>query len=421
MQISVLSSLGILLLCALLLGGICKLIKLPPLLGMLVTGIILGPYVADVIAGDLLDISSDLRTLALIIILTRAGLSLDVGKLRKNGRSAVMLCFVPATAEIIGYVILGVTMLSLTAAESALLGCVMAAVSPAVVVPRMLKIQASGYGEDKGISQMITAGASADDIFVIILFTALTSAVSGGGFDASVLWQIPVSVLLGITLGLVTGYALTLFFARFHRRDSIKVVLMLALSCLMMALQYAAEDVVPISGLLGVITMAAVIFRRAPQRATRLCSKYDKLWVGAEIILFVLVGAQVNIDYVAKSGGLLVAVILIALIFRMAGVALCFVRTPLNARERLFCMAAYSPKATVQAAIGGIPLAMGLACGDTILSAAVLAIIITAPAGAFLIDMTYKKLLSPPRAALSASDDGNLSGAENPDTSENPQ
>ena len=389
-----LTSLGIIFLSALLLGSICSKIKLPPLLGMLIVGIVLGPYVLDLIAPNILDISADLRQLALIIILTRAGLTLDLGDLRKNGRSAIMMCFVPATVEIIGYVLFGMLLLHLTWIEAAVMGTVMAAVSPAVVVPRMLKIKEQGYGIKKGISQMIMAGASADDVFVIILFTAFTGMASGGGFSFDVLWQTPVSIILGIAVGILFGFLFSLFFKKIHMRDSVKVLIMLSFSFLFIALQNAIEKWVPFSGLLAVIAMGAMFFRKHEVCAGRLSQKYSKLWVMAEILLFVLVGATVDLKYVAVSGGMVIAVIALAMVFRMAGVYLCMIKSKLNFKERLFCMIAYTPKATVQAAIGAIPLTMGLACGQLVLTAAVLAILITAPLGAFATDMTYKRLLT---------------------------
>lgn len=389
-----LTSLAVICLCALLLGSVLSKIKLPPLLGMLVVGIVLGPYVLDLIAPSILGISADLRQLALIIILARAGLNLNLKDLKKNGVSAVLMCFVPATAEILGYMLLGTLILKMELLDAALLGSVMAAVSPAVVVPRMLKLKESGYGTDKGIPDMIMTGASADDVYVIVLFTSLTSMADGGSFSWNFLWQVPVSIVLGIGVGIAVGLLFVLFIKKFHMRDSIKVILILSISFLFVALEDAVEKWVPYSGLLSVISFGAVIFARHSVCAQRLSAKFLKLWIFAEILLFVLVGAEVNIQYALQNCGLIICVILLALLFRMAGVFLCVCFSKLNMKERLFCMIAYSPKATVQAAIGAIPLTMGLACGQTILTAAVLAIIITAPLGAFLTDLTYKKLLA---------------------------
>lgn len=389
-----LTSLAVICLCALLLGSICNKIKLPPLLGMLIVGIVLGPYVLNAIDPTILSVSSDLRELALIIILTRAGLNLDLKDLKKNGVSALLLCFVPACFEIAAYVLFATTILSMQVIDSAILGCVMAAVSPAVVVPRMLRIKENGYGADKGIPDMIMTGASADDVFVIVLFTAFTSMSEGAGFSWSVLWRVPVSILLGIAAGIAVGALFVLFVKKVHLRDSIKVIVILSVACLFVALENAIESVVPFSGLLAVISFGACVFARHKVCAVRLSSKFSKLWIFAEILLFVLVGAEVNIDYAVRNSGLIIVVILLALVVRMVGVLVCVSFSKLNAKEKLFCAVAYTPKATVQAAIGSIPLAMGLACGETVLTAAVLAIMITAPIGAFAIDILYKKLLT---------------------------
>lgn len=377
-----------------LLGSICNKIKLPPLLGMLIVGIVLGPYVLNAIDPTILAVSSDLRELALIIILTRAGLNLDLKDLKKNGVSALLLCFVPACFEIAAYVLFATTILSMQVIDSAILGCVMAAVSPAVVVPRMLRLKENGYGADKGIPDMIMTGASADDVFVIVLFTAFTSMSEGAGFSWSVLWRVPVSILLGIAAGIAVGALFVLFVKKVHLRDSIKVIVILSVACLFVALENAIESVVPFSGLLAVISFGACVFARHKVCAVRLSSKFSKLWIFAEILLFVLVGAEVNIDYAVRNSGLIIVVILLALVVRMVGVLVCVSFSKLNAKEKLFCAVAYTPKATVQAAIGSIPLAMGLACGETVLTAAVLAIMITAPIGAFAIDILYKKLLT---------------------------
>ena len=306
----------------------------------------------------------------------------------------MFLCFVPASVEICAYVLFGMLLLNMAAVDAAILGCVMAAVSPAVIVPRMLKLKEQGYGKDKGIPDMIMAGASVDDVFVIVLFTALTAMAGGGDFSFAIIWQVPVSIVLGIAAGGAIGFLFSVFVKKFHLRDSIKVILLLCFSCLFVALQNAVGDVVPFSGLLAVITMGAMLFAVHGECATRLSSKFSKLWVFAEICLFVLVGAEADIRYAFDNIGLMVAVIALCLLVRMVGVWLSVCVSGLNLKEKLFCSIAYTPKATVQAAIGGIPLAMGLACGQTVLTAAVLAILITAPIGAFAIDLTYKKLLS---------------------------
>ena len=371
---------------------------------MLVTGIVLGPYVLNLISPSILNISADLRKLALVIILTRAGLNLNLKDLKKNGLSAALLCFLPATAEIAGYILAGTLILKLTVLEATLLGCVMAAVSPAVVVPRMLKLKESGYGTDKGIPDMIMTGASADDVYVIVLFTCLMGMAEGGNFSFNIIWQIPVSIIAGVGVGIAVGFAFVLFIKKWHMRDSVKVIIILSIAFLFVALENAVDEWVPYSSLLSVIAFGAVVFAKHEVCAKRLSGKFSKLWIFAEILLFVLVGAEVNISFALSNCGFIICTIILALFFRMLGVLLCVSFSALNFKERLFCMIAYCPKATVQAAIGALPLAAGLACGQTILTAAVLAIIITAPLGAFLTDITYKKLLSLPSALCEAQD-----------------
>lgn len=390
---SFLTSLAIISLSALLLGSLFRKIKLPPLIGMLLVGIVLGPYVLDLISPSILNISSDLRQLALIIILTRAGLSLKLGDLKKVGRPAILLCFLPATFEIVGYIAFAPLLLGLSIKESALAGAVMGAVSPAVVVPRMLKLKEEGYGTNKSIPQMITAGASCDDVFVIVLFTALLTSVSAGSFDLNIIWQIPVSIVLGIAVGCLFGWLFSLFFKRFGVRDTVKIIILLSVSLLFVALENLIKKYVPFSGLLAVISLGVIFNMKSEERAKRLSVRYEKLWVFAEIILFVLVGAEVDLSYAVSCGGRAIAVLFAALALRIAGVFVCLIKTPLTFKERLFCAIAYIPKATVQAAIGAIPLAAGLACGKTILTCAVLAILITAPLGAIATDLSYKKLL----------------------------
>lgn len=399
-----LTSVAVICLSALLLGSICSKIKLPPLIGMLVTGIVLGPYVLNLISSSILNISADLRKLALVIILTRAGLNLNLKDLKKNGLSAALLCFLPATAEIAGYILAGTLILKLTVIEAALLGCVMAAVSPAVVVPRMLKLKESGYGTDKGIPDMIMTGASADDVYVIVLFTCLMGMAEGGNFSFNIIWQKPVSIIAGVGVGIAVGFAFVLFIKKWHMRDSVKVIIILSIAFLFVALENAVDEWVPYSSLLSVIAFGAVVFAKHEVCAKRLSGKFSKLWIFAEIFLFVLVGAEVNISFALSNCGFIICTIILALFFRMLGVLLCVSFSALNFKERLFCMIAYCPKATVQAAIGALPLAAGLACGQTILTAAVLAIIITAPLGAFLTDITYKKLLYLPSALCEAQD-----------------
>ena len=386
-------SLALVFLGGLLAGEVFRRLRLPPLLGMLLVGIAFGPYALGLLDDSLLAISADLRKIALIIILTRAGLSLDIGDLRKVGRSAVLLCFVPATFEIVGTVILAPRLLGVTVLEAAIIGSVIAAVSPAVVVPRMLRLMDEGYGAKQGIPQMILAGASVDDVYVIVLFSSFTSLASGGTLSPLDFVRIPTSLVLGIAAGVLCGLALAWWFSHVHMRDSIKVVIFLALSLVLVTIEDHCTGIIGFSGLLAVMSMGIMLGRRIPVVSKRLSAKYDRLWVGAELLLFVLVGAMVNVAYVAYAGVAAILLILGAMVFRMAGVFASVLSTKLNGKERAFCMLAYTPKATVQAAIGGVPLAMGLACGETVLTVAVLAILITAPFGAIAIDCTYKKWL----------------------------
>lgn len=387
-------SLALIFLCGLALGGIFWKLHLPQLLGMLLTGILLGPYVLNLLDSSILGISADLRQIALIIILTRAGLNLDLEDLKKVGRPAALLCFVPAAFEIAGMLLLAPRLLGISLLEAAVMGTVVAAVSPAVVVPGMLKLMEEGYGTKKSIPQMIMAGASVDDVFVIVLFTSFTGLAGGGGISAWDFVRIPVSILLGLAGGILCGILLAFFFRKVHMRDSVKVIIILSLSFLLVTLEHALTGIVGFSGLLAVMSMGIALQKGRKEAAVRLSAKYSKLWVAAELLLFVLVGAAVDIPYAFRAGAAAAAVILGVLVFRMLGVLICLLGTELNRKEKLFCMFAYMPKATVQAAIGSVPLAMGLACGNIVLTVAVLAILITAPAGAFLIDFTYKRLLS---------------------------
>ncbi len=396
-----LTSLALIFLIGLALAALCQKLKLPRILGMLLTGILLGPCVLNVLDGSILSISADLRKLALVIILLKAGLSLDLGDLKKVGRPAILMSCLPATCEIIGYVVLAPYFLGITRVEAAVMGSVLAAVSPAVVVPRMVQLMESVYGTGKSIPQMILAGASCDDIFVIVLFTTFLHTAQGQQADAvSGLLRVPVSILLGIALGTAVGWLLSRFFeaayARAHCiRNSMKVIIVLGVSLLLVAAEGWLEGIVPVSGLLAVVSMACLLkMKCTPFVAKRLSEKFGKLWLAAEVILFVLVGAAVDIRYMAGVGLAAVGMIFSTLIFRAVGVCLCLVRTPLTAKERLYCVFAYLPKATVQAAIGSVPLAAGLPCGSIVLSVAVLGIVITAPLGAFLMDTSAPKLLS---------------------------
>ena len=386
-------SLGIMLLSALLAASLCKKLRLPPLIGMLAVGIAIGPYALDLIDGSILDISPELRKIALIIILTRAGLSLDLAALKRVGRPAILMCFVPACFEILGMALLAPLFLHIRLMEALILGAVIGAVSPAVIVPKMLKLSEEGYGTDKGIPQLLLAGASVDDVFVIVMFSTFTGLEKNGTFSAFSLATIPVSVMLGVAAGLGIGWLLGKLFEKVHIRDTEKLLLFLCAAFFLTAFEDTFGEKVPFSALIAVMSIGIAVQKIRPMAAERLSARFNKLWVAAEIFLFVLVGACVNLPYAAKAGISMIVLILLVLLFRMAGVFVCLIKTSLNMKERLFCMLAYTPKATVQAAIGGIPLALGLACGETVLTAAVIAILLTAPLGALLIDKTYKQLL----------------------------
>ncbi len=396
-----LTSLSLIFLVGLALGAICQRLKLPRIIGMLVTGILLGPYVLDLLDPSILSISSELRKMALIIILLKAGLSLDLKDLKKAGHSAVLLSFVPASCEIIGYLLFAPVILGISRVDAAVMGAVLAAVSPAVVVPRMVTLMEKKYGTQKAIPQMILAGASCDDIFVIVLFTTFLGMAQGGSANVMDFINIPVSIVLGILLGVSFGYGLYLFFETSYAhkhcvRNSMKVIIVLGFSFLLIAIEEWFDGIVSVSGLLAVVAMACMLKLKSTAFVSkRLSEKFGKLWLAAEVILFVLVGAAVDIHYTLNAGLAAVFMILIALLFRAFGVLLCTVKTSLTLKERLFCVIAYLPKATVQAAIGSVPLAAGLPCGNIILSVAVLAILITAPLGALGIDGSYKKLLTP--------------------------
>ena len=394
-----LTSLALIFLVGLSAAAICGYLHLPRIIGMLFTGIILGPHVLGLLDDKILSISSELRQIALIIILLKAGLSLNLADLKKVGRPAVMMAFVPASFEICGYLLCAPMILGITRIESAVMGADLAAVSPAVVVPRMVQLMENRYGTEKSIPQMILAGASCDDIFVIVLFSTFAGMAQGGTADFTQFLNIPVSIVLGILLGAAVGYLLSLFFetayAKEHYvRNSMKVIVVLGLSFLLMAVETWAKPYVSVSGLLAVVSMACVLKMKCPKSVSgRLSEKFGKLWIAAEVVLFVMVGAAVDIRYTATAGGAAVVMILLALIFRAAGVCVCMAGTALNKKERLFTVIAYLPKATVQAAIGSVPMAMGLSCGQIVLSVAVLAILITAPLGAIGMDVTYRRLL----------------------------
>jgi len=386
-------SIALILLVGMCMSWICQKIKLPGLLGMLATGVVLGPYVLNLLDSSILGISSELRKIALIIILTRAGLGLDLSGLKKIGRSAVMMCFVPASFELLGMLLIAPKLMGITLLEAAIMGAVLAAVSPAVVVPRMVKLMEEGYGVKEGIPQLILAGASVDDVYVIVLFSTFVGMMQGKGASVISFVNIPVSIILGIAIGLLIGVLLACFFKKVHIRDTTKVLIILSISFLLVTIEDKMTTAITFSALIAIMFIGVGLQKKREVVAKRLSAKYGKLWVAAEVFLFVLVGATVNIGYLGKVGIKAVLLIAGALVFRMLGVFVCLLGTSLRGKEKAFVMMAYTPKATVQAAIGGIPLSLGFACGDMVLTVAVLAIVLTAPLGAFVIDLSYKKLL----------------------------
>ena len=394
-----LTSLAYIFLVGFAMAAICEKVKLPRIIGMLVTGIVLGPFVLDMLDPSILNISAELRQFALVIILIKAGLSLNLADLKKVGRPALLLSFLPAVFEIIAYVLLAPWLLHISYVEGAVMGAVLAAVSPAVVVPRMVQLMEEKRGTGKQIPQMLLAGASLDDVFVIVLFTTFLSMAQGQGVELSQFADIPISIVLGILLGAVVGLFLSWFFEtnysnEHYVRNSKKVIIVLGTSFILLAVEEWLEGTVAVSGLLAIMSMAMVLAAKSvPAVTARLQEKYGKLWLAAEVILFVLVGAAVDIRYTLDAGLAAVALILLALIFRSFGVWVCMLGTKLSRKERLFCMISYLPKATVQAAIGSVPLSLGLPCGKIVLSVAVLSILITAPLGAIGMDVTSSRLL----------------------------
>ena len=388
-----LTSLALIFILGLLLASVFVKLKLPSILGMMLTGIILGPHVLNLLRPAFLDISADLRQLALVIILTRAGLTLDIHEFKRIGRSALLMCFVPASVEIIGVVMLAPPLMGVSRWEAALMGAAIAAVSPAVVVPRMLKMRDENRGVKKGIPQMLLAGASLDDVYVLVTFAAFLALLKGEAVSATSFLAVPVSILLGGLVGIACGLALVWFFKHRHMRDTVKVLIILSFAFLLNELEHDISHVVPFSGMIAVVAIAACIYGKHPELAKRISGKFTKFWVAAEIILFVLVGSTLDVRYAFTAGIGAIFVVLGAMLFRMAGVFLCMLKTNLCPRERLFCMLAYVPKATVQAAVGGVPLSFGLACGNDVLTLAAVAIMVTAPLGAIFIDKTYKRLV----------------------------
>lgn len=395
-----LTSLAFIFLVGLSAAALCRILHLPRIIGMLLTGVLLGPYVLNLLDPIILQASSDLRQMALIIILLKAGLSLNLSDLKKVGRPAIMMSCVPATCELLAFVLFAPTLLGINRIEAAVMGAVLAAVSPAVVVPRMVNLMEQRWGTEKGIPQMIMAGASCDDIYVIVLFSTFVGMAQGGSAHWQDFAQIPISIVLGVLLGAVVGWGLSLFFEtayarRQYVRNSMKVIIVLGLSFLLVAVENWLKGSVPLSGLIAVVAMACTLkLKSTPSVSRRLSEKFGKLWLAAEVILFVLVGAAVDIRYTLQAGLAAVAMIALALVFRSLGVFLCMLGTRLSGKERLFCMIAYLPKATVQAAIGSVPLSLGLPCGQIVLTVAVVAILITAPLGALGMDTTYRILLT---------------------------
>lgn len=388
-----LSSIALITLAGIIVSRLSQKMKIPSLIGLILVGILVGPSVFDWLDPTLLNISADIRQVVLIIILTRAGLSLDLKELKKVGRPAVLLSFVPATFEIIGVMIFAPLFLGLSLVESALLGAVLAAVSPAVVAPRMITLIQEKFGTKKGVPQLILAGSSVDDIYALVLFSSFLSLAQSGTFNIGSFLAIPLSILTGVLIGFLSGYLLSLLFQTVQFNTVTQVLIMLSLSFGFVSFEDYFINI-PFSGILAVMSMAIILYRQIPQESEKISEIYNQLWIPGEIFLFVLVGASVNVQFAFAAGLTPVFVILLALAVRMIGVWASLIGTPLNSQEKLFSLIAYSPKATVQAAIGGIPLALGLPAGELILTVSVLAILITAPIGAFGIDSSYKKLLS---------------------------
>lgn len=388
-----LTSIALIFLCGLFLSAIFKKIHFPGLVGMILTGILLGPFAFNLLDTSILNIAAELRRIALVIILTRAGLALDITDLKKVGRPAILMCFVPACFEILGCILIAPHIMNVSMVEAAIIGSTIAAVSPAVIVPRMINLIEKGYGKSHSIPQLVLAGASVDDVFVIVVFTAFTALGKGESVSAFKFLEIPVSIVLGIILGIVVGMILITIFKKIHMRDSVKLLILISVSFLFLTIEDTIGNVIPVSGLIAIMSMGIVIKQKYNILAVRLSGKYNKLWVAAEVVLFVLVGAAIDLKYAVSAGVKALIIVLGSLVFRMASVFVCMVKTKLSVKEKIFCMIAYTPKATVQAAIGAVPLSMGLACGNLVLTVAVLSILITAPLGAFMIDLLYQRLL----------------------------
>ncbi|MDR1538157.1 MAG: cation:proton antiporter [Clostridiales bacterium] len=386
-------SLAIMFLSAIVLSAVMEKLKLPGLVGMLLTGAVLGPYALDLVSPKLLAISADLRQIALIVILVRAGLALNVSDLKKVGRASILMCFGPATFEIAAVIVFAPMLFPITHLDAAIMGAVLGAVSPAVIVPKMLALIEKGYGKARSVPQLVMAGAAVDDIYVIVLFATFIGMKSGNGFNPANLAKIPISVILGLSVGVLIGIVLIKLFQKVHMRDTFKILILLSSAFLLVSFEELMKPYAPVSGLLAVMAMGCAILKQNGAVAKRLSIKFSKIWIASELMLFVLVGAEVDAVYALKSGFSAVVLIIAALLFRMLGVLICLAKTPLRAKERIFCAISYTPKATVQAAIGGLPLAYGLSSGKAILTVAAMAILITAPLGSAGINASYKKLL----------------------------
>lgn len=387
-------SIALILILGMAAGWVCKKIKLPGLIGMLIVGIIIGPHLLNLIDQSILDISASIRRIALIIILIRAGLKLSASDLAKAGRPAILLCFVPACLEIIGMLLLAPRLLGLSLLEAAILGSVIAAVSPAVIVPKMINLIDNKYGTNKGIPQMILAGASVDDVFVIVLFYTFTGLASGKSVNIMSFVNIPISILIGIAIGLLCGYLLHIFFKFFESGRTVKVLIIISICFILVSAEDKYSSIIPFSSLIAVMSLGLMLKKQNQPLVDQLSSRFDRVWIPAEVFLFVLVGASVQIESALSAGPATIILLLGVMLFRMLGVFICTLASSLNIKERCFCMLAYTPKATVQAAIGALPLQYGLSCGNTVLTVSVIAILLTAPLGAFAIDLCYKKLLS---------------------------
>lgn len=389
-----LGSLGLIILLGLVVSKLFEKYKIPGLVGLLILGIVIGPYVMNLLHPNILKISGDLRKVSLIIILLRAGLGINKEDLKKVGAPALKMSCIPGLIEGFFIAFASVKLLNFSFIQGGILGFIIAAVSPAVVVPSMLNLIEKGVGTDKRIPTLILAGASIDDVFAITIFTAFLGLYSGININIGMeLLNIPISIFLGVLCGIVLGFILVKLFKRSNIIDTRKGLLILSTSILLTELENILKSKIEIASLLGVMTMGFVIAEKIPKVGRKMSVTFNRIWIFAEILLFVLVGAEVNI-YVAINAGKIGAIILfIGLLGRSIGVMISLLGTNLNWKERMFCVISYMPKATVQAAIGGIPLSLGVQSGDIILAMAVLSILITAPLGAIGINFSAEKLL----------------------------